>query len=366
MVLADSRRLTHEVRSKGFGPAYSDWMGCACSSQQDRGVAWYSGRFVIFRNVVLRAKVSTAPSEPASMSNTSLWQICHEQFFRVRLQLRSEKTRIQYRLALNNFAELLGRPATIDDLQDDNLAALAHQLLDRKLSEFTINERVGRLKTLWNWLARRGVVQQFPTLAKLQTAGPIPRAWTKEELGRLFDSCAVESGNIDGIAAGCWWLALMSWLWCTSERKGATFAMTWEMIDLDGLTAVLPPAIRKGRKSACYSLWPECASMLRLIRREPDDKVFPWPFNDGTYYFRYGRILRRAGLPDGRKNKTHAMRVTHATWREATGGDASKDLGHASKETTQRHYLDPRIVKPDSRPMFWPKPLGPGQLPAAG
>lgn len=41
------------------------------------------------------------------MNGTDLWTICHDQYFRFRVKLRSEKTRIQYRLALNNFNECL-------------------------------------------------------------------------------------------------------------------------------------------------------------------------------------------------------------------------------------------------------------------
>lgn len=292
------------------------------------------------------------------MSNGDLWSICHDQYFRFRVKLRSEKTRFQYRLALNNFRDCLGRLPEIADLTDDNLALLCGWLLNRGLSEFTVNERVGRLKSLWNWLARRGMLRTFPTIDKIPTEERIPRAWSAEELRKLFDSCAQEQGTIAGIPAASWWLALHGWLWCTSERKGATFALTWAMIDLDGMTAVVPGAARKGKKARVYDLWPECCSLLRSIREPARELVFPWPFDERTYYYRYGRILRRAGLPDGRHNKTHAMRVSHATWREATGGNASQALGHADPQTTRKHYLDPRILKPDAPPLFWPGKTG--------
>lgn len=292
------------------------------------------------------------------MSGITLWSICHDQYFRTRVKLRSEKTRIQYRLSLKNLSTTLGRDAVLDDLTDDNLAALCQWLLDQELSEYTINERVGRIKSLWNWLARRGAIDRFPTFERLETEEIIPRAWTAEELRRLFESCQRELGTIDGIPASSWWLALHSWLWCTSERKGATFAMTWAMIDLDGMTASLPGKIRKGRSPRVYDLWPDCCRLLRAIQLPRRELVFPWPFDEGTYYYRYGRLLRRAGLPDGRHNKTHAMRVTHATWREATGGNASQSLGHADPATTRKHYLDPRITRQSQPAMFWPGEAG--------
>lgn len=296
----------------------------------------------------------------------TLWQICHEQFFRIRLSIRSEDTRNQYRFALKNFSTAIGHTAELDDLTDDNLALLCHWLTEKGLAPITVNERVGRLKTLWTWLASRGKVSTFPTLERLPVPDCTPRAWTVDELRRLFDACAREQGEVAGIPAGLWWLGLHSWLWCTSERCGASLGLRWDHLDLDGQIAVVPAPIRKGRKKpAVYNLWPECCSALRLIRAPDRDLVFPWHLSEASYYLHYGKILRRAGLPDGRRNKTHAMRVTHASWREASGGDASRDLGHADRATTQKHYLDPRIVRQDSSPLFWPG-TPPGELPRAG
>jgi integrase len=86
--------------------------------------------------------------------------------------------------------------------------------------------------------------------------------------------------------------------------------------------------------------------------------VFPWHLCESSFYHHYGKILRRAGLPDERKTKSHCIRVSHASWREAMGGDASKDLGHADRATTQKHYLDPRIARTKQDPLFWPTRTG--------
>lgn len=299
------------------------------------------------------------------MNNQTLWNVCQNQFFRIRLSIRSEDTRKQYKIALDNFSTSIGRTPDLDDLSDDNLAILCHWLTVKGLAPITINERVGRIKTLWTWLARRGMIRTFPTIERIPTPESTPRAWTADELRRLFDACAKEQGFVAGVPAGAWWLALHSWLWCTSERCGATLSLRWEHLDIDGQVAVLPAAIRKGRKKpAVYDLWPECCSLLRSIRSPERDLVFPWHLSEASYYLHYGKILRRAGLPDGRHNKTHAMRVTHATWREATGGNASQSLGHADPATTRKHYLDPRITRQSQPPMF--SPLSPPQLPVAG
>ena len=61
-------------------------------------------------------------------------------------------------------------------------------------------------------------------------------------------------------------------------------------------------------------------------------------------YRRMGRIMLRAGLPDSREFKFHAIRKSTASHYEAAGGNATKLLGHSSRKVTQT-YLDPRIVQ---------------------
>ena len=101
-------------------------------------------------------------------SQNNLWTICHDQYFPLNLRIGSVDTIRQYRFALNDFAESLGRIATIDDLNDDNLTRLSRNLLRvRGLAPRTVNERVGRIKSLWTWLAKRGEVRTWPTVTRI-------------------------------------------------------------------------------------------------------------------------------------------------------------------------------------------------------
>lgn len=289
------------------------------------------------------------------MSTETLWAVLHDQYFKLRTKIRSEDTRRQYRFALQDYAGLLGRPPTIDDLQDDGLAALIVHLTARGLAEITINERIGRIAALWRWLAKRGLINHWPTVEALPVPERVPRAWSKDELKALFASVAKELGLIGGILAREWWLTFLGFTWNTAERKGATLQMTWDMVDLKTRTVILPPSIRKGKKKAgVYELWPEVEQLLRMIRQPKRERVFPFPFCEGTYYNHFERILRRAGLPINRATKTHAIRVSHATWREVMHGDSTDALGHDSPATTRRHYHDSRILRKNRKPLFIP------------
>ncbi|MCX7701338.1 MAG: site-specific integrase, partial [Gemmataceae bacterium] len=122
-------------------------------------------------------------------------------------------------------------------------------------------------------------------------------------------------------------------------------------VDLSRGVCVIPPEVRKGRRKAgVYHLPPELAADLAAIKDPARELVFPWPMSDASYWKHWDRILKNAGLPTGRKFKTHCLRVTHASWRKRLGDDPTKSLMHSDPATTARHYLDKRFEPP-------PKPL---------
>jgi integrase len=154
--------------------------------------------------------------------------------------------------------------------------------------------------------------------------------------------------------AAVWWPCLLGWLWCTGERIGATLKMEWEHVDLDGAVARLPAKIRKqGMKNATYHLWPDVVLLLRHIQR-PAGRVFPWHLSYCTYWLHFNRLLVLAGLPGGRRRKSHAIRVSFATHTQAAGGDASARLMHSNPSITKKSYLDERFLPDDSINLFRP------------
>lgn len=288
---------------------------------------------------------------------TRLVDVCNTLYFRLRLTIRSEKTRYQYRLAVQQFGEHLGRPATLADLQDDLLTMWMSRLLDLKLAVDTVRERVGRIQTLWSWLAKRGVVLRWPTVLRPPAPDPLPTALTEDQLRRLFLSARKERGFIGCIPADLWWISFMAFVWNTSERKGAVLAVRIEWLDLERRVCTIPPDVRKGRRKwGVYELWSETIPLLRaVVAVNPlRDLVWPWDRHEVSYYTSYNRILRDAGIPVNRKTKTHGLRCSHATWLEVAGGNPTKQLGHGDRATTDRHYIDPRMIHSDQPKLFIP------------
>lgn len=301
---------------------------------------------------------------------SDLFEICTTDYFPLRPTIRTEATRVQYRIALRSFAEQLGRAATLADLTDDALTRWMTWLMDRQppLSVNTIRERVGRVQTLWTWLAKRGVVKQWPTITRPAPVDPLPTALTEEQLRRLFASAAKERGKIADVPADLWWLSFLGFVWNTSERKSAVLAVRVEWLDLARGVCTIPPDVRKGRRKwGVYHLWPEMVPLLTecLAAAPTRTLVWPWDRCAGSYYTSYNRILRDAEIPVSRKTKTHGLRVSHATWLKVMGGDPTRQLMHGDSATTERHYLDSRML-PVSQPKLFVPWQKPGQLPGAG
>lgn len=283
-----------------------------------------------------------------------LWQICQAEFFPRNLRLRSNVTKLRYKQAIDVLSLFLGHVATLDDLDDDVIAAWLNWLVDhRGVCERTANGMAGRVRTLWTFLAKRGRIARFPTTQNLPVPELSPVAWSPEQLADLFEAAGRMPGKVGPFKASVWWQAWLAWLWCTGERLGASLSMQWEHLDLERGTASLPATIRKARKAATYHLWPDIVERLKALQR-PSGAVFPWEKTRCTYWLHYAKLLRIAGLPGGRKRKSHAIRVSHATWIEANGGNATKRLMHSNPNTTRQSYLDRRFLPDDCPNLFRP------------
>lgn len=285
-----------------------------------------------------------------------LWTICTQVYFPKKFKVRSPKTREQYRFAVNGFEQFLGRRATLADLNEDSLVGFIHWLLEvRGVAEVTANDhRSGRLKTLWDWLARRGHVSTFHTIEKIPEPELQPLAWSQEELRRLFAAAQSMPGMVDPFRAAVYWPALLAWYWNSAERYGATFAMQQEHIDWDQGIASLPASIRKGsRKAATYRLWQSTIELMLPLKR-PSGAVFPWPFSKASYFLHWNKLLKMAGLPTGRHRKSQSMRVSHATHLTVAGADASKALKHSDPATTRKSYIDQRFIVDEGISLFKP------------
>lgn len=288
----------------------------------------------------------------------TLSSILESLYFPLRaLSIKSEKTRYQYRLAVRDFGLFLGRIAMPSDLTDDNLTLWEAAMLSEKLGAITVRERAGRVGALWTWMAKRRMVECFPTFEKPRPQEPCPYALSPEQLRAFFSSAGRERGAIDGIPAHLWCRSYFAFVFNTGERKTAALAVQIQWLDLINKTCCIPPDVRKGGlKWGRYPLWDETIPLLEAcIAIDPKrELVWPWPKCEGSYYVMYNRILRDAGIPVNRHTKTHCLRVSFATWTKVFGGDPSQALGHSSPDTFQKHYNDQKFTGSNQPKLFIP------------
>lgn len=286
----------------------------------------------------------------------TLRSVCDRIYFPLQIRI-GEGTKYQYRNALRDFAKHLGREPTLDDLTDDTITIWMSGNLARGLSAIYVREMAGRVATLWTWLAKRAMVKTWPTFPKPAVPETLPTALTEDELRRLFRSAAKERGTIGGVDAALWWTSFLAFVWNTAERKSAALAVKVAWLDFSAGTVTIPPEVRKGkRKWLVVSLWPETLTILRACIDAQPRRELVWPvdFCHESYYTRYNRILRDAGLPVDRRHKTHSLRCSHATWLAVMGGDPQRALGHSSPETTRKSYLDPKYTSREQPKLFIP------------
>lgn len=280
----------------------------------------------------------------------SLRSAAEEYYFPYKVSIRSPKTLTHYRFAFDFLDRFLGRAAQVRDLNDATITKFLRWLDQvRGLAPKTINERVGRIISVWDWFARKRYVEQFPTVEKLPEPKRCPRAWTIEQLAAIFSECRRCRGYACGIPISIWMTGLLGFGWNTSERIGATLQTRFDMIDFSRGSIIVPAEIRKkGQSDELYELWPEVVETMLEIKSYGHKLIFPMDFCISALYHRYKKILQRAGLPDGRKYMFHCVRVTHGTWVEALGGNASLALRHSNPATTKRHYIDTSIASPQT------------------
>ena len=122
-------------------------------------------------------------------------------------------------------------------------------------------------------------------------------------------------------------------------------SLDWQYVDLRQGWVNFKAETRKGSKQDnALPIAQDTVDALKKLKRT-EGLVFHWPYSEGYIYRRVGRIMRRAGLPDTREFKFHAIRKSTASHYEAAGGNATELLGHSSRKVTES-YLDPRICKP--------------------
>jgi integrase len=262
----------------------------------------------------------------------------------LRLRNKSESQKRLYETLFRNLRLFFRRDLMLLELSDDLVSRYMAWHLDRGRSPATANREMVMILAVWRFACHKGFLHEWPDVEPFVVPHRIPRAWSEEELKRLFAAIATTPGRIGAIPARLWWHALHVVGWDTGERIGALLAIRWEWVSLGEPTRLLVSAeARKGKRAdRSYLLHSETADALRRIAMPVRELVFEFPIKRNSIYYAYGKIKARAGLPVGPQFNFHCLRKTVASFGKLAGLDPQELMGHADARVTQR-YLDPRI-----------------------
>lgn len=267
-----------------------------------------------------------------------------EKYEPLALRSRRPNTKRLYRTTLRMFSLYLNRRARIIDLNDATVSGFAAWRLGNGLSKRSVNKDLFNLLAIWRWAHKKGYVKNWPDVELERPPLRVPVALTRDELTSVLEAIRVETEYVGDIAGSVFWLALFLVIWNTGERIGAVMALTWDRTDLKRGWVRFIAEDRKGATAdnalplASYTI-----EALKAIKRN-EGLVFRWPYSATHIYYRFGKIMERAGLPNTGLYKFHVLRKSVASHYEAAGGNATELLGHTSRKVT-RAYLDPRICK---------------------
>lgn len=270
---------------------------------------------------------------------------------------RAENTRRLYRHTMRAFARYLQRSPFVNDLSDETVMAyMTHLAHVRRLSPHSVNKDRSQLLAMANYAAKKRLIPEFLTVPLWPCPEQTPVAWKLGQLRQLIRTCRSQPGLIDGVPSGQWWEALHLVFFDTGERTEATLEIRADWFDTQTGWLRIPADARKGGKKArAYRLRPRTMKAVIAIMLPGRNKLFEFGGCIGTFYHRYTKLLKSAGLPSGRKWKPQCLRRSHASYLEAAGGNATESLGHSSRRTTKRSYLDPTIVGGKAFSSYLPK-----------
>lgn len=201
----------------------------------------------------------------------------------------------------------------------------------------TVRTHRAILSAIYHHAKDNGVVDDCTRkISRVKVPQPIPRAWTAEEMRRLYSAAGEIRGRFRRLAA-------RSQVMQAAILVGYSTAL--RLRDLLGLRhdnireGQVVLCVQKTRRVHAVSLTEEAQSALTELPRV-GPLVFSHFVATTTFLYWFRRIVKQAGLDGSAKY----LRRSSATYACLAGIDPTGHLGHATPELARKHYLDPAIM----------------------
>lgn len=188
----------------------------------------------------------------------------------------------------------------------------------------------------------------FRRLPRLPEDLELPTAWTRDQAEAILRAAAMEPGEVCGIPACRWWPAICLIVLNTALRIQAALSIRTADVDLGRAFLVVRASRQKQRAGQYFPLGPRALDAIRAIWSPARIWLLPWPAHPITLKRHFARICRLADVPaGGHSGYFHRGRCTAISHAWIVSPELARQLaGHASIETTRRHYVDPRVSEP--------------------
>jgi len=261
----------------------------------------------------------------------------------------TQSTTRAYLRTIDDFARHFHRPP--DQLGPEQIREyVAHLFRDRKLTDNTVNQRVGALRFFFiKTLRKVWSVEETPYPKK---RFHLPVILSPDEVGRLIESALIPFHR-----------AILVTLYATGVRRAELAKL--KLADIDSQRMVVHVRGGKGRKDRDVMLSPHLLEELRLhyrrLSRKPAEWLFPggrwhtadYPISDKVVWYACREAAQRAGIR--KPLHPHTLRHCFATHLLEAGADLRTIqilLGHSDlKETTIYLHLSQRHLSATASPL---------------
>ena len=252
----------------------------------------------------------------------------------------AQSTLAHYAVLLRHLDRFLHRPALLSDLNEEILSAFLLWFCEGR-SLITVQKERSRLLALAGYAQKKGLLSAVPDVMTIRAYSRVPEAYSKEQIARLVAAAREMSGEICGIPASLFFVALFLVAYDTAARSGAIWSLAWTDYrpDLPGL--LFRAEVQKQKADQLLKISEQTREAILRIRRPIFPRIFMWPLSESMRYYWVRKILKLAGLPHGRRDQLQRIRRTSLTMFHNLGGDATRQAGHSTDAVTRKHYLDP-------------------------
>lgn len=266
----------------------------------------------------------------------------------VRLLGRAEATVADMRSFVRTWDATMG-PVAIEAI-DLQTAANFLRAMRKSKSPATCNKYRSYLLTLLREAKRMRLVKApwLRRLPKMPVAMELPVAWTREQAEALLRAAAQEPGEICGVPAGKWWVCLGLISLNTALRIRAALSIKTADVDMDRGFLIVRGGRQKNRVGQFFPLPARVLDAIWAIWEPARVWLLPWPGCQVTLKRHFARICKLVGVPaGGHSGYFHRGRCTAISHAWAVSPELARQMaGHASIETTRKHYVDPRVAAP--------------------